>query len=108
MKMHAREIEAANKEIEFLSSSKLDSKRHHPIVGALIPSSTDELIQSIDNQTKDTAFERVTSYTKFGVVAVWSFNKASVGQVSKNLTVCTGNLTVLVDKSLGVWGMLEE
>jgi len=47
-------------------------------------------------------------YTRFGVVAIWSAQKASIGEVSGNLTICTGNLTLLLDKSLEIWGLYEE
>lgn len=50
----------------------------------------------------------MTKYTKFGVVAIWSAQTASIGKIAGNLTVCTGNLTLLLDKSLGVWGMYER
>ena len=62
----------------------------------------------MENETADNGFGKATRYTRLGIVAFWSSQKASVGKTAKNLTICTGNVTILIDKSLAVWGLIQN
>jgi hypothetical protein len=43
-------------------------------------------------------------YAEFGVTAFWAIQRASVGQVSGNLTLCSGNSTQLFEKAFEIVG----
>ena len=41
-------------------------------------------------------------YTNFGLKFLWNYNEASVGMVSQNLSLCTGNSTILIDSIMEI------
>jgi hypothetical protein len=50
----------------------------------------------------------VVQYSEITTAFFWNMNAASVGQVSGNLTVCQGNLTVLYNSSMTIYSEYRD
>ena len=47
-------------------------------------------------------------YTNYAVKFLWSYNQASVGMVSRNLSLCSGNSTIMIDNVLEIKNQYEQ
>lgn len=71
-------------------------KMHHPIVMAEEPQNAKEQL------------DQVSLYFEFVWEFLWAANKASIGQVAGNLTLCTENSTNFYNRTLAIVELYED